>query len=185
MTAKRFSNSRRASRFVGKSDLEPRTSERSILRIWPFSITSSRHRPTHTGFLTPLRNTRPLWYLRRANPPPRSPNRCPRPGRVTQLVVVEGREPRRSPGSAKARSSLCSIRERSTIQFVSSKPFCDIGVDTSAPLSFAEELATRELSGLSFTVTRPRSLRAMHPSQEQLRGRLHATERSPEQSTAR
>jgi len=184
MAANRFSNSRRASRFVGKSDLEPSTSERSILRIWPFSITSSRHRPTHTGFLTPLRNTRPLWYLRRANPPPRSPNRCPRPGRVTQLLVVEAREPGSSLGPEKAKSSPCSIRERSTIQFVWSKALCDTGVDTSAPLLFVEELATRELFGLFFTVTRPRSLRVMHPSQEQLRGRLHATERNPEQSTS-
>ena len=114
MTAKRFSNSRRASRFVGKSDLEPSTSERSIRRIWSFSITSSRHRPTHTGFFLPLRNTLPFWYLRRANPPPRSPNRCPRPGRVAQLAVIEVPEldSKSAPRKLKKNRDGCQIRSK-------------------------------------------------------------------------
>ena len=71
----------------------------AILRIRPFSITSSRQRPIQTGFLLPRRKTLPFWNLRRAKLPPRSPIRSPRVERVAQLGVIESSHlrPRKRP----------------------------------------------------------------------------------------
>lgn len=71
---------------VGRSPsfFSPRTSDLRTRRIWPFAISSSRHRPTHTvrsivpfSALITRVSKLPRWCLLRANKPPGSLTYCP------------------------------------------------------------------------------------------------------------
>lgn len=85
-TASLSSSLRLARRRVGRSPsfFSPRTSDLRTRRVWPFTISSSRHRPTQTvrsivpsSALTTRVSRLPRWCLLRANKPPGSLTYCP------------------------------------------------------------------------------------------------------------